>query len=27
VESDIVPWYWFGAEINTGAEDESDRDL
>jgi hypothetical protein len=23
----IVPWYWFGADINTGAADEDDRDL
>jgi len=27
VESAIVPWYWFGADINTGAADEDDRDL
>jgi hypothetical protein len=27
VESTIVPWYWFGAGINTGAADEDDRDL
>jgi hypothetical protein len=27
VESAIVPWYWFGADVNTGAADEDDRDL
>jgi len=27
VESTIVPWYWFGDDINTGAADEDDRDL
>jgi hypothetical protein len=27
VESAIVPWYWFGADINPGAADEDDRDL
>jgi len=27
VESAIVPWYWFGADINTSAADEDDRDL
>jgi len=27
VESAIVPWYWFGADINTGAADENDREL
>jgi hypothetical protein len=27
VESAIVRWYWFGADINTGAADENDRDL
>jgi hypothetical protein len=27
VESAIVPWYWFGADINAGAADEDDRDL
>jgi hypothetical protein len=27
VESAIMPWYWFGADINTGASDEDDRDL
>jgi len=26
VESAIVPWYWFGADINAGAADEDDRD-
>jgi len=27
VESAIVPWYWFGADINTGAADDDDSDL
>jgi hypothetical protein len=27
VESAIVPWYWFGADVNIGAADEDDRDL
>jgi hypothetical protein len=27
MESAIVPWYWFGADINTSAADEDDRDL
>jgi hypothetical protein len=27
VESAIVPWYWFDADIKTGAVDEDDRDL
>jgi len=27
VESTIVPWYWFGADINTGAADEDDLEL
>jgi hypothetical protein len=29
VESAIVPWYWFGADIDTSAahEHEDDRDL
>ena len=27
VESAIVPWYWFGADINTGAADEDDLNL
>jgi hypothetical protein len=27
VESAIVLWYWFGADINTGATDTDDRDL
>jgi len=22
-----VPWYWFGADINTGAADDDDSDL
>jgi hypothetical protein len=26
VESAIVLWYWFGADINTSAADEDDRD-
>jgi len=24
--SAIVPWYWFGADVNTSAADEDDRD-
>jgi hypothetical protein len=27
VGSAIVLWYWFGADINTSAADEVDRDL
>jgi len=27
VQSAIVPWYWFGADINTDASDEDPRDL
>jgi hypothetical protein len=26
-ESAIVPWYWVGADINTGAADEHDREF
>jgi len=26
MESAIVPWYWFGADMNIGASDEDDRD-
>jgi hypothetical protein len=26
VGSAIVPWYWFGADVNTSAADEDDRD-
>jgi hypothetical protein len=25
VESAIVPWYWFGADIKTRAADKDDR--
>jgi hypothetical protein len=27
VESAIVLWYWFGANIDTGTTDEDNRDL
>jgi hypothetical protein len=27
MESAIVPWYWFGAGVNTSAVDDDDRDL
>jgi hypothetical protein len=27
VESAIVPWYWFGADINTSAADQENRNL
>jgi hypothetical protein len=27
VKSAIVPWYWFGTDINTSAADQDDRDL